>query len=504
MKFIYTLLAVSVLLGSCEEPLNIEPQQELPIDASFSTVEDLEAAVIGGYNALQDVDLGEGNLVIFPDIYADNVRFVGSFTSMQDVAVQQVNALNAEVIALYGEGYTVVNQANLILSALDGEGIEVTEDNTADIDRIRGEALFLRAVAYFEMVRWFGQPFGVGSDEEQSGLIIRTDPVTATEDIGAAPRNTVAEVYTQIADDLAAAAEALPDENLDGQADRFAALAYLAEVRFQQQDYEEVVRLTGEVVAGPFALTENADGFFRDEFSSESIWELSSTEADADANIHITAFTNRILRDGDVRLSADLINNGYLRIITPSMQAALAARGLTAEDQRVALLVQDPEGNPATLSDPSTLEHPYKYEDAANTADNGLSVRLAEILLMRAEALLRANGDASIDEAVSLLNRVRLRSLRVEDEEGNPEDATPFLAYSADDFGSPNELIEAIILERRVELAFEGNRYHDLARLRRPTRSGGPAPGDDLFIFPIPQRAINANDQIQQNSGYGN
>ena len=502
MRFISVLIASLLLVSACEEPLNIEPQQSLPIDVPLSTLEGLEAAVIGGYNALQDVDLGEGNLVIFPDIYADNVRFVGSFPSVQDIATQQVTALNAEVIALYGDGYTVVNQANLILNALSGDQIEATEDDAVDISRIRGEALFLRGLAYFEMVRWFGQPFGLGSDEAQSGLVIRTEPVLSPDDISAVPRNTVAEVYTQVVDDFTAAAEALPESNLDGRADSFAALAYLAKARFQQQNYAEVVRLTGEVIAGPFALTENADGFFRNEFSEESIWELSSVAVDANSNIHITEYTNRTLRDGDVRPSANLINNGYAAIITPSMQAALAAAGLEASDQRVSLLLQDSDGNPASLSDLSSLEHPFKYEDAANNADNGLSVRLAEILLMRAEALLRANGSGSTAEALSLLNRVRLRSLRVTTPEGDAEDAAPFVSYRSSDFGSADALIEAIITERRVELAFEGDRYHDLARLRRPTRSGGPAPGDNTFIFPIPQRAINANDQLSQNPGY--
>lgn len=504
MRYILITIASLTLVSACEEPLNIDPQQSLPIDAPLSTLEGLEAAVIGGYNALQDVDLGEGNLVIFPDIYADNVRFVGSFPSVQDVATQQVTGLNAEVESLYGDGYTVVNQANLILSSL--EAIEVDQEDeaaVADADRIRGEALFLRAITYFEMVRWFGQPFGLDSEGAQTGLIIRTEPVLSPADVSAAPRNTVAEVYAQIVDDLTAAADLLPGESdLDGRADRFAALAFLAEVRFQQQNYEEVVRLTGEILEGPFALTENADGFFRNEFSEESIWELSSTEADAGGNIHITGYTNRLLRDGDVRPSDDLIANGYLRVITPAMEAQIATTGLSAYDQRVTLLLEDGEGNPATLDNLSTLQHPYKYEDAAATADNGLSIRLAEILLMRAEALLRVNGNSSISEALSLLNRVRLRSLRVEDEEGNEQDAAAFLAYTADDFGSVDALVDAIILERRVELAFEGNRYHDLARLRRPTRPGGPAPGDDRFIFPIPQRALNANDQIQQNAGY--
>ena len=498
MRFILIILIASLLIGACEEPLSIEPQQSLPIDGAFSSAEGLEAAVIGAYNALQDVDLGEGNLVIFPDIYADNVRFVGSFPSVQDIATQQVTGLNAEVEALYGDGYTVINQCNLILNALS----EVEDVEEAETNRIQGEALFLRGLTYFEMVRWFGQPFGINSDAAQSGLIIRTEPVLAPSDISAAARNTVVEVYDQIVTDLTDASSLLPDDNLDGRADRYAALAYLAEVRFQQQEYEEVVTLTEEVLKGPFSLTPDADGFFRNEFSSESIWELSSTEADANGNIHITAYTNRLLRDGDVRLSGDLIASGYQRIITPGMSASLAAAGLNAYDQRVTLLVQDRSGNPATLDDPSTLEHPYKYEDAATTADNGLSIRLAEILLMRAEALLRVNGNASISEALSLLNRVRLRSIRVETPEGDEEDASAFVAYTPNDFGSVDALIEAIITERRVELAFEGNRYYDLARLRRPTRNGGPAPGDPKFVFPIPQRALNANDQIQQNTGY--
>ncbi len=497
-NYIY-LVALGFGLNACSDVLETEPQQSLPTNIAIATEGDLETATAGAYNALQDADLGAGALTIYPDIFADNVEFVGSFNSVQDIATQNINALNAEVNGMYSDGYTVVNQTNIIFNALNNNLVTGLSDAVAS--KARGEAAFIRGVIYFEMIRWFGKPFGIGSDEEQSGLIIRTEPVLTASDIDVAPRNTVTQVYDQIIADFQTAIDNLPETNSAGRATKFSAMGYMARVRFQRGEYVEAAELAKQIIDGPFSLMSSVDGFFRNEFSAESVWELVSTSQDVTANINITQFTNRVLRDGDVRASADLIANGYQKIITADMRASLAANGLSAEDDRVSLLIEGPGGITASVNQANTIVHPFKYEDTSTEADNGMPMRLAEFMLMRAEALSRTSSDIP-DEALKLLNDVRLRSLKVSNATGDVVDPAAFLAYSKDDFADFQSFIETVVTERRVELAFEGNRFHDLMRLRRPTRAGGLSTTDDRIAWPIPQVALNANGAIKQNDGY--
>ena len=495
---------LSVLTVACDDILETEPQQSLPGETAIQTADDYESAIIGAYNAFQDADLGAGALTIYPDIYADNVSFVGSFPSVQRIAQQEVDALNVEVEALYGDGYTVINQANIILDALDRDLVPGLDEDFANT--IRGEALFMRSMMYFELVRWLCQPWGINENEPNSGLVIRTTPVLARQDATANARSTTAEVYDEIIlPGLQTAMEILPLSNdNDGRADRFTAMGYLARARFQRGEYAEAAQLAGDIInSRRYALTSEVNGFFVNEFSSESIWELVSTPQDITFNINITQFTNSRLRDGDVRASGDLVNNGFMRIVPEDRRVLIAEGGLTLDDERVSLLMERSRGVLSDFNDPSSIVHPFKYEDFQTEADNGMPMRLAEFMLMRAEALARSTPAMINAEALVLLNELRARSLKVRNAEGQDVDAVPFINYIPSDFSTKEEFLEAIILERRVELAFEGNRYHDLMRLGRPTRANGPAPGDNLVIFPIPQDALNANGELMQNPGYG-
>ena len=116
---------------------------------------------------------------------------------------------------------------------------------------------------------------------------------------------------------------------------------------------------------------------------------------------------------------------------------------------------------------------------------------------MRAEALARTTGVTT--EAVGLLNQVRGRSLVVTDAGSNEVADTPVL-FQTTDFANAQALIDAIILERRVELAYEGNRFHDLRRIGAAIK--GTAAGANNLVFPIPQSAIDNNAALTQNPGY--
>lgn len=483
-KIIYLLFVLASLLTACEDFLAKDPQQSLDAGSQFDSEEKLQTALAGTYNAIQDTDLLGMNLTLFPDLIADNADWFGSFPTIVDVTNQEPDAQNGEVAGLWIDGYTGINAANTVIeSANTLAGID-----PAVKDQLIGESLFIRGLIEFEQVRYFGKPFG-GSSSTDLAVPLRTEAVFTLSEYENKPRNTVDEVYNQAISDLTTASTLLPDFVGNGRANRFAALAVLARIRFQRREYTEAATLALQVINGGFTLNTRSVTFYIVEFSGESIFELANTTQDRSG---ITFWTHRLRRDADTRIGSDLVNNGYNMIVTAGQQATISGAGNTFVDQRVYDLTEDGSGNLGGLV------HPLKYEDNVNAADNSYIIRLAEFMLMRAEAQVINVGINQ--ESIDLLNAVRLRAIDVLDGGGNPIDGTPFVAFVSGDFVDAAALQEAIILERRVELFLEGNRLHDLVRLNRLVK--GTAPGADQLVWPVPQRAIDTNPLLIQNPGY--
>ncbi len=277
-----------------------------------------------------------------------------------------------------------------------------------------------------------------------------------------------------------------------GRANATAATGYLAEIAFQQRRYADAAELAETVIDAGYALTASPEEPFVNEGSTEEIFAVVNTVQDnPGVNGSLATFHHVNGRGGDVIVSTDLFNNGYQATIDSDDLEAADAAGDTLIDLRAALLISfNPNNSDINVE---------KYEDFANNADDLILVRLATFYLMRAEALARTVGVT--EEAIMLLNAVHSRSVRLLDDEGMPvEDTDGLTTYEADDFDSPEEFIEAVILERRVELAFEGNRLHDLKRLMRSIR--GLPFDDNMLVLPIPQRDLDANQMLVQNPGY--
>lgn len=481
---LYMLAALAIsLVSACTDYIEKpQPAQSLPSDAALSDVAGLETALIGAYDAVQNSDFGATGIAMNPNILSDNGEWRGSFPSYIDMYNRQLTANNGEVGGLWSNAYLAINHANLVLN-----GVATIDDPalTPEVaDRLSGEALFIRGMAHFELVRYFGKPWGSSSSSDL-GVPIMTTPVAVVADITFPPRNTVAEGYARAIEDLTDAARLLDPVSARGQANSTAATAYLARIAFSQRDYPQAATLAQEVIDAGYALTASPEEPFFNEGTSEEIFAVINTVQDnPGVNGSLATFHHINGRGGDVVVSEDLKENGYGAIISAAEQAE-AAPGVIV-DLRAELL---------TSSDIFNIE---KYEDFANNADDNMVVRLAEFYLMRAEALARTEGINA--ESIELLNAIRTRALRLQNEAGELGDASAIVAYEAGDFADADELIEAIILERRVELAFEGDRVHDLRRLMRDIR-GLPYDSDRL-VFPIPQREIDANDQLVQNPGY--
>ncbi len=487
-KLKYILFALLLVpFTACDDFLdNPQPAQSLPSTAAFSSASDIQTAMNGLYNLAQQSGMFGTNVSMLPDIMSQNGDWQGSFTTYLDISNFQTTVVNGEVQDIWDDTYELVNHSNLIIKAVNEVDDPALTQELAD--QLRGEALFMRGATLFEAVRYFAQPYGPNAASEP-GIPVLTEPVETFSDVTFPSRNTVEEVYNQVIADLEEAANLLPDAVARGRANRFAAMAYRAEVAFQQRDYATAASMTDEVVnSGPYALTAEPVDFFVNEGSSEEIWAVIHTIQDnPGVNASLAAFHSVNGRGGDVVISNDMKRNGYAAVVPQSQRDEIANAGFTFDDLRVSQL---------TSNDTFNIE---KYEDPGNNADDAPIQRLAEFMLMRAEALAR--NDGVNQESVDLLNQVRTRAIRVLDGEGNPVDnAIDFVGYETGDFASADELIETIILERRVEMAFEGSRLHDLLRLERDVQ-GRPF-DDNMIRLPIPQSELDANANITQNPGY--
>lgn len=480
------LLVVLIFTSSCSDFLeNPTPAQSLDAESAFTTAADIQTALIGTYNALQTSDFGSTGLAINDNVLSDNAEWRGSFPSYVDMFNRQLTPDNGEVEGLWEAGYEVINSTSLILRALDNSNDPAL---TADVaNDLRGQALFLRGLSYFELTRAFAQPYGASSSAD-IGIPIVTEGTLVSGEITFPARATVEESYNQAISDLTEAQNLLDNSGIPYFASSLAATAVLADIAFQQRDYARAAQLANTVIESDAALAASPEEPFVAENSAEIIFAVSNTVQDnPGVNGSLATFHHINGRGGDVIVNQDLLDNGYNAIIPMDQQDEAGDDDLV--DLRFALLTSSADPNVINVE---------KYEDFANNADDNIIARVATYYLMRAEALVRTGGDR--DEAIELLNAVRTRAIVRQDADGAQSDASDIVGFEADDFDNDDDLLEAIILERRVELAFERNRLNDLRRLMRDVRG---LPFDDpSLVFPIPQRDLDANDQLVQNPGY--
>ncbi len=474
------LLIFALLIPACNDfHDNIQPADDLPLGAVYKTAADLESALNGVYNSLQSANLAGTTLYLIPELMCGNGTFVEpGFPDELDLANRTLRSSNYDATNFWTEAYNATNLANAVLGALPTvKDAALTQEVK---DRIEGEALFIRGFLYFELVRYFGQPYG--NNDPENGVPIVTEAVLQKGDLTFPARATVQQVYDLATADLTKAKDLLPASQPFDRANPNAATAMLARIAFQKGDYPQAAALVEALVENSsFTLTANPQDFFHDETAAETemIWSLSFTPADPSGGLEFW-FGESV---GYTTIS-DELKAAFDSIATPAQKAAAEAEGLSIVDLRSTFPLVSADGN-----------FTNKYEDVASGADDAPIARLAEFILMRAEALARA-GD--LPGGIDLLNQIRARSLRVRDANGNePADKQSLVLFTLADFQNADALVEAIILERRVELCFEGNYFQDRIRLQRGIAG---LPFDDCRLrLPIPQRELDVNINLKQN-----
>jgi starch-binding outer membrane protein, SusD/RagB family len=447
LERIAAALLAAAALAACDEPLQVDPNASIPFEEALNTVSEIEAGVRGAYDALQQTGTYDRQQVVYPDLYTDNLDFTGTFDTDAEVDLRAVQSTNSSVEGMWGDSYEGINRANNVLASIPG----VPELSAAQAARFRGEALFLRALNYHNLVRWFG------------GVPLITQPNWNVGDLENTnkPRSTQAEVYALIEADLQEAVTLLPATSGDFRATRGAAQALLARVYLDEGKHALARDMaTAVITSGRYSLTTPFGNLWAVENSPESIFSVQYTITDTN-DLAFWFFPSSL---GGRRGFAPSSNLRTAYINAGDTQRLNATIGLDSRGRRYGL----------------------KYHRIATSDDNVIVLRLAEMYLIRAEANARLGADPAVVRAD--VNVVRARA-------GLAPLATTITTQSA--------LLNAILLERRLEFALEGHRLFDLRRILGPTAAAAFLGIPEFrLLFPIPQGERDVNPSLTQNPGY--
>ena len=452
-KLIYTL-SLLWILASCTNELDIDPQNTIDAGTALTTEAGVQTALIGAYNDLQDSDVFGANYNMISELLAADaateVEFSGTFASLADLYDKQHTKFNAEAAATWIDSYQAINTANNVIAAL---GV-VSDDNRDSFD---GQAKLIRALCYFELVRFFAKPYEAGQANSQAGVPLILAPTTDASAIAKPSRATVAEVYARIIQDLQEAETKLPATTAASARGlnftRDVATAVLAKVYLQQGNFAGARDLANTVITnGNYSLVSDiALAFNNSAASSEDIFALRQTDQDnVQDNVAFYASTPGVGR-GDMD-----IQTGHLGLYE-------------ATDDRLTKLFYTGTGTKAGRTRSGKWRTQFSWIPV---------IRLSEMYLIRAETNQRL-GSSTGATPLADINAIRTRS-----------NASVKTAVTLAD----------ILMERRLELAWEGSRLHDIHRTQ--SNVGTRPYNDNFLILPIPNREVLVNSNLTQNDGF--
>ena len=472
---------MGLLFHSCDDEfLNPLPDSAIVVDAFFASDADVLAGITGIYDAVQGVNENtETNITranrgiqfeyMLSEMRTDNSRTATVEGTKADFHRYRVDPNNIQSEDMYQSMYEVIFRANNILNFID----VADADNQA---KYMAEAKFLRAFAYFKLVRLFGD------------VPLVTSVVLASETDLLFTRTPAAQIYAQIVSDLKEGVANL-DNSSKSRASKAAAQGLLAKVYMTQPspDYPAAQGLCEDIVNSmEFSLEDNFHDVFYNELNNEILfavqYDLGNTLESQSFSSEFTATVRQGREDGH-----NIVNDNLVAVFQAiggnRTETSFWNTGTWTE---VAKFL--PEGSDITVSPPTYGPSP---RDAGNDV---IVLRYADVLLMHAESILAGGASTNDGAAIDSYMAVRERA--------------GFDAVA----DRPNSLTkEALLNERRVELAFENQRFYDLLRFgvadpvlsAHAAEMGYSSYNVRQLLLPIPAREINlSGGLLTQNPGY--
>lgn len=488
----YIMLIFLTLYSSCTF-LEENPTDRLVVNNFYTTSKDAQAGVDATYQQLNSIYLRL--MYMLGDLTTDDMKNGLGMPNpfLQNLEFLRIDPANTFVANMWINCYSGILRANIVIDKVPGTIMDETLKN-----RFIGEVKFLRALYYFDLVRFFGDV----------PLILKLESV----DDAMGARTPIAEVYNQIIDDLTIAESNLPVRsgysNIDaGRATKGAAKILLAKVYLTTGEFQKAKDKLAEVIDNQSTYGYGLHLKYADN------WNIA-TEAGIEAVFYLEFKKFPLPYNDEMGLAGPKysIPGGNIGVAA-SNEADIPTRELydlfDAKDSRRSKNFKFDFTNPTTgavLTSSIPLSGKYWLDGlkAANECDVNMHViRYADAILMYAEAL---NETGDQDKALTQLNLIRTRAFG--DTSGN------LTSMSKEDFR------KAVINERRLEFTHEGNRWFDLARTgtyiqRMKEHSAYEASvaeknkteiatniKDAHKLMPIPQRERDLNPLLTQNPGY--
>jgi hypothetical protein len=454
----FTLLLAALLSACGEDFLDRSPQSEVDVPNFYRTAADINSAVNAAYGALQKNEQYGSDFLVLMEYRSDNA--VDNDPSANAGIRYDIDRLreiptNSVLSGAWGSLYNGIYRCNEILARIDDIAMEETLKN-----RYRGEARFIRALSYFNLVRLWGPV-----------PLVRT-PIT-TQESQRTQRDDVSQVYAAIEEDLLLAARDLPPSYPPAEAGRAtsgAAKALLGKVYLTEKKHSEARAILKEVIdAKTYSLLPN----------------LADVFSVANKNNAEVVFAVKYRKGGVGEGHGLYFGTVALDPVDPSLKSAYAP----ADTVRRRLL------DLVTLSGTQKVVRKYfdQLSGANDVGNDFIVLRYADVLLMYAEAL-NEEGYQGGGEAFTALNAVRTRAKLGPLTAAELPDQVGFRA--------------AVLNERRLELALENHRWFDLLRTGTALpalQSVGIAVPDTRLLYPVPQSEIDIMDNptgFPQNPGY--
>lgn len=435
------MATVVMALSGCEEFLTELPTNAIGSGQAIVDASTARAAIIGAYDGVQGYYASSyPTLGTMP---ADLVVFNGTLSQYLQLDQNAIPSDNVTTVSAYRTIYSTINAVNSVIAQVPSVNDPLLGE--AEKNRILGEAYFIRALGYFDLVRGWG------------GVQIQLNPTTDLNALKGIRRSTVDQTYDQVLSDLVLAESLLPDDNTTrNRAQKSTVWALRSRLHLYRKQWQEAEGYATRVIDNPkYSLVEDYPEFFKEPFlTSESVFELSFSVNDRNSfwNLWYPGSLGGQYTLKPSELITDRLNNPD---IGGTRKALIAGSG--------------------------TGVYGVLYNSSTTSTDPSYVIRIAELYLIRAE--VRAHtGD--LEGALADLNTIRGRA-------GVPA----FHSASAD------EILLAIEDERAVEFAFEAHRWFDLVRTERAGEVLGVT-NRDFWLFPIPFSDILSDDDVDQNPGY--
>jgi hypothetical protein len=490
-----SLLALVVLSTACD--LTLDPYNGKSSEQLLGSATGIQTATYGNYSLLKDFEYTR-SFHFLNEYPSDNVMLSGTTSDHLTFAYnyRHIESMT-HTSNFWKKAYQLIYGANKVIEAIDLGMVKGIPAATAD--QIKGENLYLRAMVHFDLVNLFGRPYAQHNGQNP-GIMIRKD----TDVKALPPRSTVKEVYDFITADLLQAAELMTASRNSSFASKEVAYALLSRIYLYQQDNAKAREYADKVISSDrykLVDTETYKKYFTlaNENNAETIFAIKHTTPDdrGQASIGSLYYSKNGAGYGEVYASeayrnlmakypAD-VRNGFFEPVYV----------LNAQGQ----ITRDANGHPVMATRngfPKYFINKFSNQEGLITLSSPVYLRLAEMYLNRAEANAKTGKDQPALDDVNLLRR----------RAGLSGDAL----YTLEDLKGHASVLEVVLEERRIELAFEAQRKFDVFRNNLPLIRNYPGThllggqttqvipaNDPRVVYFIPQLETVLNPNLVQN-----